>query len=213
MSALRILGVILGLLLSIGALLFAFLCISIYSYDSGIAHRQAGMIFSFLPFFVTFAFVVFCFYSDSTPFLKALISGVLAELCVCVVVIGYAFMLQWRGSHTPQARAERSIVGTWQRIHVNQQPATNLFFMHFYADGTVATWPAPGEAGTTNGVSHEDYHFEREGRLLVMETYIGNRVSNQLMNVEIKSNAMTMVDAKTNRLTYHRVAGALQPGH
>jgi hypothetical protein len=225
MSALRILGVVVGLLLSTGALLYALLCISIYSYDSGIAHRQAGVIFSFVPFLVTFGIVVFCFYTDETPFLKALIRGVLAELCVCVVVIGYAFMLEWSWSHTPQTRAERSIVGTWQRIRVDQQAVTSPFFVRFYPDYTVTSWPALDGFPNTNGILPGRYHFEREGTLLCINPREG-RQDPKLIKVEMKNDEMTMInqkveingrkanviDDKTNQFIYHRVLPDLQPG-
>jgi hypothetical protein len=100
MSFPRILGVIISLVLSYCALFYSLLCFGIYSFDSSIAHREAGVIISFIPFLVTFGIVVFCFYTDETPFLKALIRGGLAELCVCVLVFGQAFMLEWSWSHT-----------------------------------------------------------------------------------------------------------------
>src|SRR5450759_2313202 len=225
MSALRILGIVISLALSYCALFYGLLCFGIYSYDSSIANREAGVIVSFVPFLVTFGIVVFCFYTDETPFLKALIRGGLAELCVCVLVFGQAFMLEWSWSHTPQTRAEHSIVGTWQRISVDQQAVTNPFFMRFYPDGTVTSWPAPDGWPNTNGVSHGRYHFEREGTLLCIETGEG-RTRPKLIKVEMKKDEITMIDQKvemigrkeividdkTNRFIYHRVVRDLQPG-
>ena len=111
-------------------------------------------------------------------------------------------------STNSDAKASRSIVGTWQWVGVDQLAIPYPFFMRCYSNGTVATWPAPDGFCTTNGVSRGGYHFE--GVYFVIQTGAGT--SDPKSKVEIKGDEMAMPNDENNRYIYHRVVPDLEPG-
>jgi hypothetical protein len=113
-----------------------------------------------------------------------------------------------QNSTNSTSKTSSAIVGTWQRVSVDQQVITNPFFMRFYTNGLAATWPAPSGFSIAKGVSYGGYHFE--GAFLVIETGAGK--NDPKTKIEIRGDEMTMISDETNRLIYHRIVPDLQPG-
>jgi len=108
-----------------------------------------------------------------------------------------------------------ALVGTW-RFESATNPATGVttaaqvnFFMRFYKDGSVASWPvSKDQAGSgyvdTNGVSIGSYQVEN-GSLLISP----NRT---LAHVRISDDQFSYVESDGSRVVYRHLPTDLEPG-
>ncbi len=114
----RAVGIGVGMFLSFCALLFGLFCAGMSLNEPGVTHRHFGVVVGFLPYLFT-CWLVYrfacaddlesfevCYLWDFYP--KAFWRAVVAEICVCVIVVAFLFLLVWsatRQSHeTPHPR-------------------------------------------------------------------------------------------------------------
>lgn len=116
----KILAVGLAMFLSFWALLFGLFCAGIYLNEPGVQHRHLNVVIGFLPFLFTFWLVYRFNCADELEsweilwlwdfYPRAFLRAVLAEVCVCLAVVGLIVLLHWSAtqqSHqAPHSRQE-----------------------------------------------------------------------------------------------------------
>jgi hypothetical protein len=112
--------------------------------------------------------------------------------------------------HLPTAQSVRdSLVGTWRWDSITEgasgteHTVTEAFFMRFYANGTLATWPTPWHE-----VSHGRFDV-KDGKLVLLDL---PTVGSKTIPMSIKNGKLTMVNEDGDAVVYHRILPNLDPG-
>lgn len=100
------------------------------------------------------------------------------------------------------------LVGTWKWDSVKiaatgkEMPIEEPFFMRFYEDGTMATWPTPSQQ-----VSRGSYAV-RNGKLVLLNLPSGEKE----LPIQVTLDQMSLSNEQGDRTVYHRVVPNVEPG-
>lgn len=100
------------------------------------------------------------------------------------------------------------IVGTWQWVLDNGTPVNRPFYVRYYPNGKISSWPSPKNWSDSKGVSHGRYSVAKN--FLTLE--IGSSTNNPKSRLEIKDHEMLITTVTGHQLGYRRITPALTPG-
>lgn len=100
------------------------------------------------------------------------------------------------------------IIGTWQWVLDDGTPVSQSFYVRYYSNGKVASWPSPKDWSDSKGVSYGRYSVVKN--FLSLETSSGANTPKS--RLQIADQEMLITTASGRQLGYRRVTPAPAPG-
>ncbi|MCD6050146.1 MAG: hypothetical protein K0Q55_1549 [Verrucomicrobia bacterium] len=114
---------------------------------------------------------------------------------------------QLREQKQPQQK-NTAIIGTWQWVLDNGNPVSHLFYVRYYPNGKIASWPSPKDWSDSKGVSH--------GRYSVADGFLflgtGSGANTAKSRAEIQGQELIVTTSTGQQLVYRRINPAIEPG-
>lgn len=107
-----------------------------------------------------------------------------------------------------QEQKNTEIIGTWQWVVDNGAPVSQPFYVRYYSNGKIASWPSPKDMSDSKGVAHGRYSVTK--KFLTLE--IGSSANSSKSRLEIREQEMLITTAAGRQLGYCRVTPAITPG-
>ncbi len=102
---------------------------------------------------------------------------------------------------------EGDVVGTWRWVSVNGKRVPEPFYIRYYANGTLASWPAPKSWSDSKGVSRG--HYAITNGFLVLKT---GSTDSPKSRIQIQKDQMKFKTGEGVQLIYQRVLPTVEPG-
>jgi hypothetical protein len=111
------------------------------------------------------------------------------------------------------ASKQSGIVGTWRWVSSDGRQVTSPFHIRYYADGTLAWWPALEAKYSSNGVTYTCYRLEGTVMDTDPDPDPDRPTFHRFKQVKIRGDKMTVIGEESDKNVYRRVVRNLEPGH
>lgn len=115
-------------------------------------------------------------------------------------------------STTDSASRKLGIVGTWRWVSQDGRQVAGHHCIRFFADGTVAWWPAIEARYSSNGVTYSQYRLD--GKVLDSDPHPepGTWAVHRYKRVRFRGDRMFVTGEESEEGVYVRVVPDLEPG-
>lgn len=118
------------------------------------------------------------------------------------------FSLTLSACASPPALSNADLIGTWRWVSVDGHRVPEPFYIRYYPNGKVASWPAPRNGSDAKGVSRGGYSIANG--YLILKT--GSGADDPRSRIQIQKDQMTLTTDEGHRVVYRRVLPAIAPG-